>query len=744
MNRYIGFNSACGDGDVDDVRFGRIEACDLVIRNIELKGFFTALSNYDNRKALGIKLFANKVDFLPAVVIIYTVACGRVSDLLNCVEAKLDRLGSVDVYIIGNGSIFLIGNNYRICTGYCHINCRRINGNILKSERLGLAALEGSVKSDAVKLKLFVSKVIYLTGSNKLKAALCRYRNRAIKREEEDILSTAVLTTCDSPKTLGNVDLDLNNRATIIVTCELDVVYCTIGSDNLSELGCCAAGAVLDKEAKLTCAGNIYKNLAAGATDLDGLGVLNSLKGLGSGSNLGAGYDGEHTIDIILGASAGFNIADVKLIVNILVFTCVNLFPLSVESGFLGNSVGGEVPSSAESLILVPTVELEAFLGRISRLLDKCAALCLNRLDSRTAVCGEVNVKLFDLGERNLFALVLNLYIEEVVSACKVTDVVGACCVEAEGGNSEIFVIELTIGLVKDLALVIPDSNVTPSLGAGVAGGTLTAMLPVNGNGTLAGGHEHDGVLPCACFGIIDSFGTVEVNSEVLRGGAAVGKSEGNVLALDTALLRREDNFKFASSYNLGTLNGSSMLCLGIKYDGCRGTCRSFKLCATDVTYIVFICVSALGKLFAANCTVVRAVCCCALGKLGAADRAVVAAVCRCTLGKLGAADRAVVAAVCCCALGKPGAADRAVVAAFCYCALGELFFTEITVVILVLILVLARSIRGVILFELCATVVADVVGISVYVLSARLVAANQVAKSGDLRKKITGGHNED
>ena len=74
-----------------------------------------------------------------------------------------------------------------------------------------------------------------------------------------------------------------------------------------------------------------------------------------------------------------------------------------------------------------------------------------------------------------------------------------------------------------------------------------------------------------------------------------------------------------------------------------------------------------------------------------------------------------------CRAVGKLCATHGAVVRAFACRVLGKLFLTKITVVVLVLILMLARR-RGVFFLKFCATVVAEVVAVSVYVLLAGLI----------------------
>ena len=743
----------------DRISFGGIEALDLITGNLEFLSSLAALTDYGNRETCGIKLLAYEVELTEAVVEVNSVARSRVSDLLDSVEVELNALGSEYVYVKGNRSIILIAYSDRICAGYCKINLGGIDSNVFKSEGLGLAAGKGSVKLNAGGVKSVTDKVINLAGSNELKAGLCRYGNGTIERDEEYVLSTAVLTAADDPLTLGYVDLDLNNRAAIVVSCELDVITSTVRADDLGELSSRAAGTVLDKEAELTCAGNGDLDHSGGRTDLNRLDILNALKGLCSVSNLGARNDGKSAVYLILGASTGLKVAYINLIVNVLIFACVSRAPLSVKSNLTRNSVGGEVPSGGKSLVLIPAVELKAFLGRISRLFKKSALLNLYGLDSRAAIGGEMNVKLFDLGERNLFTLVLNLYVEEVVSACKVTDIVCTCRVKLEGSNSEILIIKLAVGLVKNLALVIPDTYVTVCLRAGVALRALTAVLPIDGNRALAACDEHNSILPLAISK--NGLGAVKVDSVILRGCAAVGKVKGYVLAFDTALLGAEDDLKLANSYNLRALNGSCMLGFGIKHDGCRRTCGSLKLCAADITYVVFIYICALGKLIAADSTVVAVFCRCALGKLIAADSTVVAAVSRCALGKLVAADRAVVATFGSYVVGKLLAADSTVVATFSSCALGHhcvtvsavvrtfcrlvlahIGFTKVAFVVLVFVLVLARS-RGVILFELCATVVADVVAVSVYVALARLVKkiANErkLINSGNLLKKTTG-----
>jgi len=140
-------------------------------------------------------------------------------------------------------------------------------------------------------------------------------KGQLVEVKIEDILSTAVLTTADNPLTLGNVNLDLNNGATAVSTKELDVLSCAVGTGNGYELHSRTAGAVLDKEGKLTCAGNVNLDLGGGVTDLNRSYVLNALEGLGSVSDLGACYDGELAVDGVSVKGTCRKVGDVKRVV---------------------------------------------------------------------------------------------------------------------------------------------------------------------------------------------------------------------------------------------------------------------------------------------------------------------------------------------------------------------------------------------------------------------------------------------
>ena len=319
MNFYSCINSVCRDCKSTDVSSSRIEAGYNVGGNGEALHLLAALTKYPYGKTGIVKLLTYKVNFLEAVVVVNAITCGGVAGkLFNRVEEELNRLGSVVIYVNCNGNIFLVGNYNGICTGNSGINRRGVNRNAVKCKRLCLAVSECCVKSEAGEIKLVAYEIINLTLGNKLKAVLIRLLNDAREAKLEDILSTTVLTTADHPLTCGNVKLDLNNGATAVSTKEFDIMNSTVGSSYGNELHSCTGGTVLDKEGKLTCAGNVYLDLGSRVTDLNRLLVLNALVSLGSVSDLGAGYDIELTVDAISGQSTGLKIGDVEVIAYLL------------------------------------------------------------------------------------------------------------------------------------------------------------------------------------------------------------------------------------------------------------------------------------------------------------------------------------------------------------------------------------------------------------------------------------------
>ena len=152
----------------------------------------------------------------------------------------------------------------------------------------------------------------------------------AIEIEIEDVDSAGL--TCDSPLTLGNLELNFNNGATLVSTCELDLLGGSVGSGEHYELCSSAARSVLNKEGELTSAGNADLDRSGLASDLNRLGVLYALVGLGSVSDFGAGNDNKLTVNIVLVASAGYEVADVKLVANVLKFNRTHVALIIVVS----------------------------------------------------------------------------------------------------------------------------------------------------------------------------------------------------------------------------------------------------------------------------------------------------------------------------------------------------------------------------------------------------------------------------
>ena len=289
VNHYCCRNAISGDCKCLLSCFGRIKACDFIIVNSEFNRSVAASSNYDNGETLCIKLFAKEIEFLEAMVKVYTVACsGVLRKLFDSVKSESDRIGSKYAYLILNGSIVLIGNDNVINAFLAHINCRRVDSHLRKVKGIGFAVFKYCIKSYTFRAELIACKEIGLSGCDKLKSAFGRYCHYAGKVEIEYVLSSAVLTAGDDPITLSHVKLDLNYRATVICSVKFNIVNSTVGSCNSNKLRGSTAGAVLNKEVKLTCTGNGNLNLGCRVSDLYGLVVFNALKGLCSVSDLGA------------------------------------------------------------------------------------------------------------------------------------------------------------------------------------------------------------------------------------------------------------------------------------------------------------------------------------------------------------------------------------------------------------------------------------------------------------------------
>ena len=336
-NHYGGRKTVSFNGEGVEICARGVEAGNGVIVNDELKSVVATLSNYGNGKTAEVELFTYEVKLAEAMVIIYAVAVRVVGNLLNSVEAKLNRLGGVDGYVEGYALVILIRNYHGISAAFCGVNCGGVNGNEVKSEGLGLAVGEGSVKSYAGEVECFTYEIVNLAVCNECEAVLIRLFNYAGKGKCEDILSTAVLTAADNPFTLGNVELNLYYGVAAYSCFELKVVYGTVGSGYGDELHINAAGAVLNEEGKLTVAGNCNLNLGCGVTNLYGLGVINAVIGLVSVSDFRAGNDGEDAVDGVCAKSARRKVGDVERIADLLV---------SVGDKLKGASVTEEVTVS--------------------------------------------------------------------------------------------------------------------------------------------------------------------------------------------------------------------------------------------------------------------------------------------------------------------------------------------------------------------------------------------------------------
>ena len=317
---------ACGLG---------VEAGNLYGLNEELKRGVAKGCYYGCGKTCEVELFTELVALLEAVVEVNTVTGAALCAGGDSVEAELDARGLINADLEGDGIVFLIGNLDFVNASCVKVNKRGVDNEICEIDGIGLAVLEDCVCNEAGKIKALAYEVIGLTFGNDLEATLGADLYLAIKSEIEDVLSTAVLTAADNPLALGNVDVKLNNRASVVSAVELDIIYCSVGTCNSYKLSNCARGAVLDEEAELTCTGNAYLDQGGAVSDFDGSCVLNSVIGLGSVSDLRAGNDGELTVYKVSGKSSrgkiGYikgvayvlkckNAADVTVIVTILVY----------------------------------------------------------------------------------------------------------------------------------------------------------------------------------------------------------------------------------------------------------------------------------------------------------------------------------------------------------------------------------------------------------------------------------------
>ena len=271
---------------------------------------------------------------------------GVLCKLFNSVEAKLNGLGCVYVYAICNGVIILIGDSDLVGTRLGHINLGGIEGHLIKRKRLKLAVFKLRVKTNAACTKGVAYEEVNVAGSDELKAALLGNLNYTVKLEIEDILGTAVLTACNRPLALGYLNGKKNKRAGACITHKLNIGNGSVGSDNLGPLHISAAGAVLDNEGKSAGTGNVDLYLMSIAADLNGLIVLSALVGLGSVSDLGAGNDSKHTVNIVGRTGSCIDIAYVKGVGNLLkeyLTAKVALVALVVAVSALGKNLGTSV-----------------------------------------------------------------------------------------------------------------------------------------------------------------------------------------------------------------------------------------------------------------------------------------------------------------------------------------------------------------------------------------------------------------
>ena len=347
----------------------RIEAADSVVIDREFKGFLTALCNNGNRETVERKLLTERVGFLEAVVEVYAITCRVRGYLLGSVEAELELGGLIYLHLEGDGSVFLIGygNLVHACLG--HIYLGGIYGNERKVKGIGLSVLEYCIELKRGKVEVGIADEIYLTGIYKLKAALIGYGNAAAELEIEDVDSTAL--ACDSPFALGNVYLDLDNGATAVNSCELDLLRGSVGSSDNYVLSRGTAGAVLNKEGKLTGTGNVDLHTRGLATYLNRLGVLCTLVGSGSGSYLGGGKDNELAVYVILCTCTGLKLTDVEQVADVLEGSTANV-ALLVTVGICTGAC-----NTAAKIAVVITVAVGALAEHLATYVTKVIVVAI-------------------------------------------------------------------------------------------------------------------------------------------------------------------------------------------------------------------------------------------------------------------------------------------------------------------------------------------------------------------------------
>ena len=431
---YCGRNTVCGDSNSIIICEGRIEAGYLVGGNGEAHLLLAALTMYPYGKTGIAELLANKVELLEAVVVVNAVACsGVLRKLFNSIEAKLDRLGSIVIYVNGNRSIFLVGNYNGICAGNSGINRRGIDSNAVNCKRFCLAISERSVKSETGEIESIAYEVVNPTLGNKLKAVLISLLNDAGEAKLKDILSTTVLTTADYPLTFCNVKLDLNKRATGYVTNELNVINCAVGSGNGNKLHISAGGTVLNDEGKLTCTGNVYLDLGSRVTDLNRFLVLNAVIGLSSVSDLGAGNDSELAIDRICSKCAGLKRGDVKGVVDSLK-VCGKALAAAVITGIVAIgifAIGGFLITNIAQMVLILVSALRKnFLTYVANVVVIFISVSAGSCATATYIIYEV-MYVFNRTVSGVpigIADIGNLGLRECVN-CRLTEVTNKVCV---------------------------------------------------------------------------------------------------------------------------------------------------------------------------------------------------------------------------------------------------------------------------------------------------------------------------
>ena len=276
---------------------------------------FTAKSAaHGNGEAVQIQSVADAVDLTEAVVDIQTVGEGGQSALHGHIGAEDHLGGKVNVDINGNRLVILVDQSQRISTGCGQIDQRFIHGDVLHGERLGLAVCEHCIQTQLGQIQLLAAEVIHDAGGNHLKAALLCLLHNAGEGDGEDVLSAAVLAAGDDPLALGDIHSNTDDGAAAVGTCKLKVIHSAVGSGHSDELGGCTAGTVLNQEGEGTGAGRKHLDHIGVGTDLNGLLVLNALKGLGAVADGGAGGNGKHTVDGILIQSHGLQIGDVEVV----------------------------------------------------------------------------------------------------------------------------------------------------------------------------------------------------------------------------------------------------------------------------------------------------------------------------------------------------------------------------------------------------------------------------------------------